>query len=689
MVLEKLDRVTRTGENQWEARCPAHADNAPSLSLTTGHKRTVVMDCHAGCEYASVVAALVDLGVDESIARGESSGLRVRLRAVPGERSKPLLPPRMEEQEDHYLQWHDRFFARATVSGSPEEAAWDFLTGERGLTLETIERYKLGFMTGPATGRITFPVRVRGKLYNVRRYKPHAPESKMISWKGQGSPALLYPLQVLQERPATVPVLFCEGEIDALLANQEAKGLFVAITGTGGAKTPPPDLSSLKNRRVFIAYDCDSAGAAGAEKLRERLLASGAVPFVLDLTRLGLQPDSREDISDYFMRYGGTAEKLLQEMERTAEAADECPEDLRVARVETAAETLRIQQEARLLVAAEGWRPPVTAGTLAEQLAREPEPPQWHWPGLVQVAWNVLVIAQAKAGKTTLALNFLRSLADGVPLFDRYQPHPLTDGRRIAWWNAELSESQAMNWVRDLGINNPASVVPLHMRGQRMPFTSPAVRDWTVGWLKENNVAFWIIDPMSALYTGDENSNAEVGAWLNAIDEIKVAAGVDSVMLVHHTGRTDDDENLHARGASRLEGWADLPLIYVGQKQERRYLRTPSVGRDVEVNVGLDYVPASRSLVAVDGASRSGDKKRAMGLAAADAIWALDENKALSATALQAELPGAKADLKRAAIRLAVSEGWLSEQPGPRNSTLYSRGPVAPRTLNLNGSKHE
>lgn len=305
MVLEKLHRVTRTGENQWEARCPAHADNAPSLSLTTGRKRTVVMDCHAGCEYTSVVAALVNLGVDESIARGESAGLRVRLRAVPDPPSKPALPPRMEEQEDHYLQWHDRFFARATVSGSPEEAAWDFLTGERGLTSETVERYKLGFLAG----RITFPVRVRGKLYNVRRYKPHASESKMISWKGQGSPALLYPLQVLQERPATVPVLFCEGEIDALLGNQEARGRFVAITGTGGANTPPPDLSSLKNRRVFIAYDCDSAGAAGAEKLRERLLASGAVPFVLDLARLGLQPDSREDISDYFMRYGAGRQK--------------------------------------------------------------------------------------------------------------------------------------------------------------------------------------------------------------------------------------------------------------------------------------------------------------------------------------------------------------------------------------------
>ncbi|WP_252603395.1 AAA family ATPase [Pseudarthrobacter raffinosi] len=689
MVLEKLERVTRTGENQWEARCPAHADNAPSLSLTTGYKRPVVVDCHAGCDYSSVVAALVGLGVDEGIARGESSALRVRLRAVPDQPSKPVLPPLMEEQEDHYLQWHDRFVARSKVPGSQEEAAWDFLTGERGLALGTIEHFKLGYIARSQTGRITFPVRVRGKLYNVRRYRPHATESKMISWEGQGSPALLYPLQVLQERPATVPVLFCEGEIDALLANQESKDLFVAITGTGGAKTPPPDLSSLKNRRVFIAYDCDSAGTAGAEKLRERLVAAGAVPFVLDLTRLGLSSDSREDISDYFLRHGGTAEKLTQAMERAAEAEDESAEDRRLARVEFAAENLRVQQEARLMVAAEGWRPPVTTGTLAEQLARDPEPTQWHWPGLMQVSWNVLVIAQAKAGKTTLALNFLRSLADGVQLFDKYQPDPLAEGRKIAWWNAELSESQAMDWVRDLGVSNAPSVVPLHTRGQRMPFTVPAIRDWTVGWLRENNVAFWIIDPMSALYTGDENSNSEVGAWLNAIDEIKLAAGVESVMLIHHTGRTDDDENLHARGASRLEGWADLPLIFVGQKQERRYLRTPSVGRDVEVNVGLDYVPVSRSLVAVDGASRTGDKKRALALAAADAIWALDEGKTFTATALQAELPGAKPEPKRAAIRLAVSEGWLAEEPGQRNSTLYSRGPVAPRTARLNGPKRE
>jgi hypothetical protein len=48
------------------------------------------------------------------------------------------------------------------------------LTGERGLTSETVERYKLGFLAR----RITFPVRVRGKLYNVRRSKPHAYENR-------------------------------------------------------------------------------------------------------------------------------------------------------------------------------------------------------------------------------------------------------------------------------------------------------------------------------------------------------------------------------------------------------------------------------------------------------------------------------------------------------------------------------
>jgi hypothetical protein len=57
-VLERLERVRVTGSGRWMARCPAHADRNPSLSLSEAEDGTVLVKCHAGCRTEAVVAAL-------------------------------------------------------------------------------------------------------------------------------------------------------------------------------------------------------------------------------------------------------------------------------------------------------------------------------------------------------------------------------------------------------------------------------------------------------------------------------------------------------------------------------------------------------------------------------------------------------------------------------------------------------
>jgi hypothetical protein len=46
----------------WTARCPAHDDRKPSLSIHTKHGKVLVR-CHAGCERADVIAALRECGL--------------------------------------------------------------------------------------------------------------------------------------------------------------------------------------------------------------------------------------------------------------------------------------------------------------------------------------------------------------------------------------------------------------------------------------------------------------------------------------------------------------------------------------------------------------------------------------------------------------------------------------------------
>jgi hypothetical protein len=57
-VLALLTNVRQRQPGQWSARCPAHADKGPSLSLRETPDGAVLIHCFAECEVADIVAAL-------------------------------------------------------------------------------------------------------------------------------------------------------------------------------------------------------------------------------------------------------------------------------------------------------------------------------------------------------------------------------------------------------------------------------------------------------------------------------------------------------------------------------------------------------------------------------------------------------------------------------------------------------
>lgn len=56
-VLSRLEGIKRNGSG-WIARCPAHEDRSPSLSVGEGDDGRVLLHCQAGCETSAVCAAL-------------------------------------------------------------------------------------------------------------------------------------------------------------------------------------------------------------------------------------------------------------------------------------------------------------------------------------------------------------------------------------------------------------------------------------------------------------------------------------------------------------------------------------------------------------------------------------------------------------------------------------------------------
>lgn len=56
--VSRLDRPRQTGPASWVARCPAHDDRSPSLTVSEGSDGRILVHCFAGCEVENVVGAV-------------------------------------------------------------------------------------------------------------------------------------------------------------------------------------------------------------------------------------------------------------------------------------------------------------------------------------------------------------------------------------------------------------------------------------------------------------------------------------------------------------------------------------------------------------------------------------------------------------------------------------------------------
>jgi len=94
--------------------------------------------------------------------------------------------------------------------------------------------------------------------------------------------------------------------------------------------------------------------------------------------------------------------------------------------------------------------------------------PDTETPYLVNEIWpkggHILIVAQQKAGKTTLRNNLAKSLCDGYDFLNRFQVHK-PEGR-IVILDLELPENMLRRWMRDCGIGNQQQLVVVPMRGK-------------------------------------------------------------------------------------------------------------------------------------------------------------------------------------------------------------------------------
>lgn len=208
---------------------------------------------------------------------------------------------------------------------------------------------------------------------------------------------------------------------------------------------------------------------------------------------------------------------------------------------------------------------------------------------------NITLTAEYKSGKTTLINNVVKSLVDDHPFLGKYGVND-HDGN-VVIFNYEVEPRQYRQWMREVGIINTDRVKLVHLRGLRMPMTSDFVQERVVDILKGFDAQTWIVDPLARAFvgSGDENSNSDMGTFLDTLDVIKYEAGVDNLIVAAHTGRASESGIERARGASRFDDWADVRWLLTRNDEGQRFLKAHGRDVDMEQHV-LSYDIHSRHL---------------------------------------------------------------------------------------------
>lgn len=297
LVLSKLQDPKSSGSGGWAARCPAHRDRNPSLSLSEGEDGRALIHCHSGCSTESVVKALGLKLADLMPARSAT-----RANPVPRPTARPTFPSAADAVK-HFEQRHGK-----------HAALWTYHSA-----------------TGSQIGQV-----IRWNTPTGKRIRPISLSGERWVLGGMPTPRPLYRLPDLLARPDE-PIHITEGEKAADAAAE--LGLLATTSPHGAQSAAKADWSPLAGRDVVILPDADSAGAQYAADVASLLSKLSPPPSVRILQTgaggLDLQPDSGGDIHDWIAQQRElghdpaamrqTLQTLIQQATTPAATEDQSP----------------------------------------------------------------------------------------------------------------------------------------------------------------------------------------------------------------------------------------------------------------------------------------------------------------------------------------------------------------------------
>jgi putative DNA primase/helicase len=292
VLLDRLEGVRPAGPHSWMARCPAHDDRNPSLSVALRDGR-VLIHCFAGCTPEAVLQAV---GLTWRDLRDPAPWT---WRPPFPSRPKPKPEPEAPSPEDR-ARW-EALWEKAR----PDHPLLKRYLKARGLSLEPPPALRVAFLKGVpvVVARVEGPGGLQGLHLTILEPDGRGRKEKKLAKgsKPRGGAIRLFPLEAGQ------PLALAEG-VETALAVREATGwpVWATIAAPFMKEVVVPEVEE-----ILIAADHDRAGLEAAHALARRLLREGRK------VRLAVPPGEKEDWLDVLVHVKSGAAATRPEEENS------------------------------------------------------------------------------------------------------------------------------------------------------------------------------------------------------------------------------------------------------------------------------------------------------------------------------------------------------------------------------------
>lgn len=228
--------------------------------------------------------------------------------------------------------------------------------------------------------------------------------------------------------------------------------------------------------------------------------------------------------------------------------------------------------------------------------------------GLILANAVSLLWAQAKTGKTTFLVNYMKALTvPGTKFLGAYDVVPVGEGRTVGFLNYEMDRELFAVWADQHGVDD-SRVAVWNLRGMPNPLKTRATRQKLIEELKQAKVEVLIIDTYSrAMLSDNEQDNPAATDWFKVLGEITGEAGITDVLVTHHAGHNGE----RVRGASALRDNPDCLLGLTKDENDQRFLESEGRQDDKLEQTELHFDPTTRTLTLGDvtkAAAKAQDK---------------------------------------------------------------------------------